>query len=124
MPATGTLRADLAAELRTALAAVTNLAVVDHGRAIDQVIAPTVMVVLDTVEPGVPPRKYRGHTVSVWVIVPGTQPGAADDDLDGLLDQVLDALDDSEVVTWERAERTLFGEAQNHAYRITCTRQA
>lgn len=124
MPATATVRADLAAELTAALAGEPGVVVVDHGRSIDQVITRTVMVVLDTVEQGVPPRRYRAHTLSVWVIVPGTQPGAADTDLDALLDQVLDALDDSAVVTWTTAERSLYGDAQAHAYRIACTRQA
>lgn len=81
---------------------------------------PTLMVLLDQVQPQPAVPLGRAHVFHLWLIVPATKAGPADDDLDARLVTVLDALDLSPVITWTDARRAIYEDAQP-AYDITVT---
>ena len=66
-----------------------------------------VMVALDEVAPGT----YSGSrtiTITVWVAVAKTTPGAADDALEDRLGDVLDVLDEIAWLSWSSAKRAVY----------------
>jgi len=85
----------------------------------------TVMVAVHTTtrEPQLGPAA-RGYEATVYVITEQVDPGAGDDTLEQALEDTLDALDAAQLVTWERAERTVFGRDLWPCYEITATAHA
>lgn len=86
----------------------------------------TVMVTVHTVErePKLGPGA-RAYEATVYVITEATTPGpSSDDTLELALEDTLAALDADQLVTWERAERTVFGTALWPCYEITATAHA
>ena len=80
----------------------TNLLVVDR---------PTVMVRVDNITPDPRARVWRRYDIALVLVVPKTEPGPADDQLDGLLEDVLHELEkDTTPLTWTAAKRAVFQE--------------
>ena len=81
------------------------------------------MVRVDTVAPSPIPNALREYTFGLLLLTPLTRPGAADDELDGLLEDVLFALEGSAVpngIVWSKAERATY-EDKFPAYEVTLT---
>lgn len=82
----------------------------------------TVLLSVEEVRPAVA-QGLREYDVALLLTVPKSMPGAADDELDLLLDDVLELLESNAVpnaVTWSKAERSTFREA-TPAYLVTLT---
>lgn len=112
-------------DARTAIATllrltIPGLTVVEFGRQADQ---PDKRRVTITASGILGPRvacPARSYELLLSAVTPLTDPGPADDDLDELVDQVLEALDAAGVEWGERVERGTWLEA-HHAYLITAT---
>lgn len=79
---------------------------------------PTVYAVTARVEPSELNGAQRRYEVDVVVAVP--KQIDADDDLDAALEEVLEAIDESEVYTWTAAERVVLDEKWP-AFRVATT---
>lgn len=84
--------------------------VMAYSRSVDNIERDTVMVRVDEVRPSSQPQAFRQYGFALLVMVPQTEPGVADLALDDLLEDVLLALDDSELPTWSLATRAVYEE--------------
>lgn len=102
--------------------------VIGYARGIDPPSSQTVMVRVDRVTPAadVSGAVWKVEA-SLVLIEPGTTPGASDDALDGLLQDVLYALDTQDVsrhLTWTEAKRATYAPVDtptNPAYEVAVT---
>lgn len=78
-----------------------------------------VLVYRQTVTAG-PQHGMRLNEVELWILTPklNLEEKGADDDLDAALTNVLDAIDNTEQLTWSTAERAVWDDAL-HGYRIS-----
>lgn len=60
-------------------------------------------------------------TFALWIIAPGADVNRVETDLDTLLDEVTLAIDAISWIAWTSAERSVYGDQQQHAYRIDLT---
>lgn len=86
---------------------------------------PTVMIGSSKVSRGTT-HSLRVKEVTVMVVAPKTTAGAADDQIDQLLDQVLDVVDRITGTVWSEAQRAIYapdpqGDGTNPAYTINLT---
>lgn len=94
--------------------------VVAYARVLDGPSQPTVMVALTGARPG-PAVGLTTWTVQLLLVGAKTVGADADDQVDGLLEDVVAALDhvaDAGIV-WSSATRVTFGDTQP-AYEVTC----
>ncbi len=115
------VRSELAAALQPLLPAA--IKIVDVPRSLDGVEAKRPVVLLYRESRAKAPNALGDYfdTFSLYVIVPGVDVRKVEDVLDNTLDQVIDALDQVKWLNWQTAERSLFGDAQAPAYKITLT---
>jgi hypothetical protein len=99
----------------------TSATVMPYARNVDSIGGPTLMVRVDQVDHDPSVRVWRRYTVALLVIVPQTDIVAdAEDELDGLLEDVLYELEqDTTPLTWTTARRAVFQEQQWPCYEVT-----
>lgn len=95
--------------------------IVDNPRNLDQIEAgkPVVQIIQTKLRRA--PNKQGAYLadLAVWVIEPKTvEP---EDDLDKAMLEVAVALDRLDELTWDEAERSTYGEAEQPAYRFQTT---
>lgn len=95
----------------------TGISVIPYYRDLDAPSKPTVMVRIDEVTPSQFPQALRDYGMALILVASKTVAGPADDELDGLLEDVLTALDGSDQLTWSKATRATFNE-QYPAYQV------
>ena len=105
-----------------ALAMPPGVDVIGYARQIDAPSKPTVMVRIDEVtRPAGLPQGCRAYKFALVLIAALTDPGgSADDELDGLLEDVLHAVDTGTDLTWESASRAVYNDT-NPAYEVSLT---
>lgn len=106
-----TARTEIVSLLNTALAGL-GITVVAYARTLEPA-GPTVMVRIDEVAPSTLPNAQRVYKCACICLVPNLTPGTADDALDGLLEDVLFALEGSAIpngVIFDKATRATFEE--------------
>ena len=92
-----------------------------YARVLDNVAKRTVMVRVDTVKPRRDvAQAHRTYGCAVLVIAPTTDAGPADDELDALLEDVLEAIELSPDLDWSEAKRATLDDIWP-AYEITLT---
>lgn len=113
-------------EVVTLLTAVlpTDVDVIPYARDIDPPVLDTVLVRLDRVIPSPAGEGLRVYEIALVLVGRLTTAGPADDNLDGLLEDVLAALSRTEIpngVTWSEARRATYGEPDgtNPAYELS-----
>lgn len=90
-----------------------------YARSIDPPDVPTVLVRVDEVVPNPLPQVWRGYQFALVLVPTKTDPGPADDELDGLLEDVLFAIDQSDTITWAKATRGTYQDTAYPAYEVT-----
>lgn len=115
------LRSDLAAALQPLLPA--NTKIVDVPRSLDGIEAkkPVVMLYREDVTKAPNAIGDYFNSFALWVVSPLINTIRAEDNLDDLLDEVLRALDQVSWLNWTTAERSVFGDNQAPAYKVTLT---
>lgn len=121
MATTANARRQLAELLRPALGKMFDIFPVAEER--DTYTKPTLLLKRSRVEPFRTPG-HLVNTFELYVIEPQTNTEVSEDSLDDLLDEVLEALDESTDSLWTEAERITLGQPGNPAYRITLTLHA
>lgn len=108
-------RTELAAALKPALGK--QFAIFPAPESLDEITKPTLHLFRTRVEK-LPqaPMGFHLNSFALWVIAPAN---ASEDTLDDLLEDVLEALDSSTDSLWSDAERDIYGDPGNPAYRIT-----
>ena len=114
-------RAQLAAMLKPLLPAAVKI--IDVPRGVDGIESKKPVVILYRESRTKAPNAIGDYfdAFTMWVISPIIDPRRAEDGLDNLLDDVLLALDDLDGLNWKSAERSVFGDQQAPAYKITLT---
>jgi hypothetical protein len=111
-----TARDEVVAALQTVVPS--GIEVIAYSRDIDQPAKPTVMVRVDRVRPVPESREVRRYGFALILITPKTTAGPADDELDGLLEDVLHAVESStDGLVWTQATRANY-EDRFPAYQI------
>lgn len=115
------VRSELAALLKPLLPA--SVKIIDVPRSIDGLEAkrPVVMLFRESREKAPNAMGDYIDTFTMYVVTPGVDVRRSEDALDDILDQVLDALDTITWLNWTSAERSIFGDNQAPAYKITLT---
>jgi hypothetical protein len=115
------VRSELAAALKPLLPSTVKI--IDVPRSLDGLEAKRPVVMLYRESRAKAPNALGDYldTFSLYVVTPGVDVTRAEDALDNTLDQVIDALDQVKWLNWSTAERSLFGDAQAPAYKITLT---
>lgn len=115
------VRSELAAALKPLLPA--SMKIIDVPRSIDGIEAKRPVIVLYRESRAKAPNAMGDYfdTFALYVITPGVDVRRSEDALDDSLDAVVDALDAIKWVNWSIAERSLFGDNQAPAYKITLT---
>lgn len=110
---------ELIVEALTA-AAPETVSVVPYGDTASPQKRSQALVRIDEVAPEpTAPQAMRVYTYGIVLIASKTHPGAADDELDAALEDVLHAIDQAPGHTWERAVRATFEDTKIPAYEIT-----
>lgn len=97
-----------------------GITVMPYSRSVDSISGDTVMVRIDEVTPSPIPNAQRQYTFALLLLVPQTTAGSADDELDAVLEDVLFALESSNIpngVVWTKATRATF-EDKFPAYQV------
>lgn len=113
-------RAELVAALEAALP--DDVKVEGYSRLnLSSLKVPHVLVKLEEVvpEPSAP-QAYRRYSLELILVVQLTETPAADDLLDGLLEDVLYGLEQLETTGFESARRSVFEGTQTPAYAVRC----
>lgn len=115
------VRSELAAALKPLLP--TTIKIIDVPRSIDGMEAKRPVVLLFRESRAKAPNAMGDYfdTFALYVIAPGVDTRRSEDALDNALDQVIDALDQIQWLNWSIAERSIFGDNQAPAYKITLT---
>ena len=115
------VRSELAAALKPLLPATVKI--IDVPRSIDGMEAKRPVIVLFRESRAKAPNAMGDYfdTFSLYVVTPGVDVRRSEDALDDTLDSVIDALDQIKWLNWSTAERSLFGDNQAPAYKITLT---
>lgn len=115
------VRSELAAALKPLLPA--SVKIIDVPRSIDGIEAKRPVVLLFRESRAKAPNAMGDYfdTFVLYVITPGVDTRRSEDALDNTLDQVVDALDQIKWLNWSIAERSVFGDNQAPAYKITLT---
>ena len=115
------VRSELAAALKPLLPATVKI--IDVPRSIDGIEAKRPVIVLFRESRAKAPNAMGDYfdTFSLYVVTPGVDVRRSEDALDDTLDSVIDALDQIKWLNWSTAERSLFGDNQAPAYKITLT---
>ena len=115
------VRSELAAELKPLLPATVKI--IDVPRSIDGIEAKRPVVMLYRESRAKAPNSIGDYfdTFAMYVVTPGIDTRRSEDQLDDTLDEVLAALDQIKWVNWSTAERSVFGDNQAPAYKITLT---
>ena len=115
------VRSELAAALKPLLPA--SVKIIDVPRSIDGMEAKRPVVLLYRESRAKAPNAMGDYfdTFALYVITPGVDVKRSEDALDDTLDQVIDALDQVKWLQWTSAERSVFGDNQAPAYKITLT---
>lgn len=115
------VRSELAAALKPLLPA--TIKIIDVPRSIDGMESkrPVVLLYRETREKAPNAIGDYFDTFALYVVTPGVDVRRSEDALDDTLDQVIDALDQITWLQWTTAERSLFGDNQAPAYKITLT---
>ncbi len=115
------VRSELAAALKPLLPATVKI--IDVPRSIDGMEAKRPVIVLFRESRAKAPNAIGDYfdTFSLYVVTPGVDVRRSEDALDDTLDSVIDALDQIKWLNWSTAERSLFGDNQAPAYKITLT---
>lgn len=115
------VRSELAAALKPLLPATVKI--IDVPRSIDGMEAKRPVIVLFRESRAKAPNAMGDYfdTFALYVVTPGVDVRRSEDALDDTLDSVIDALDQIKWLNWSTAERSLFGESQAPAYKITLT---
>ena len=115
------VRSELAAALKPLLPATVKI--IDVPRSIDGMEAKRPVVMLFRESRAKAPNAMGDYfdTFSLYVVTPGVDVRRSEDALDDTLDSVIDALDQIKWLNWSTAERSLFGDNQAPAYKITLT---
>jgi hypothetical protein len=113
------VRSELADALKPLLPATVKI--IDVPRSIDGIEAKRPVVMLYRESRAKAPNAIGDYfdTFSMYVVTPGVDVRRSEDALDDTLDSVIDALDQIKWLNWSVAERSLFGENQAPAYKIT-----
>ena len=84
-----------------------------YGATLDNLDRPLLMVIQTSAAPGAVPGAWLDCSLRVVLAVPRTEPGAADDELDAWLLDVLGALetDDTQGIRWSSATRSVLDES-------------
>lgn len=108
------LRTEVVAALRTALPAyrITGLTTLDG------VAKPTLLVWQESLTPTETFSPRVLARLAVWILVPQSDPGKADDALDAALEDVLGVVQPMDQIGWESAERGVLDETW-HGYKLT-----
>lgn len=115
------VRSELAAALKPLLPA--SVKIIDVPRSIDGMEAKRPVVLLFRESRSKAPNAMGDYfdTFALYVITPGVDTRRSEDALDDTLDAVIDALDQVKWLQWTTAERSVFGDNQAPAYKITLT---
>jgi len=115
------VRSELAAALKPLLPATVKI--IDVPRSIDGMEAKRPVVLLFRESRAKAPNAMGDYfdTFALYVITPGVDTRRSEDALDDTLDAVIDALDQVKWLNWSIAERSVFGDNQAPAYKITLT---
>ncbi len=115
------VRSELAAALKPLLPA--SVKIIDVPRSIDGMEAKRPVVLLFRESRAKAPNAMGDYfdTFALYVITPGVDTRRSEDALDDTLDAVIDALDQVKWLNWSIAERSVFGDNQAPAYKITLT---
>lgn len=115
------VRSELAAALKPLLPATVKI--IDVPRSIDGMEAKRPVVMLFRESRAKAPNAIGDYfdTFALYVVTPGVDTRRSEDALDDTLDAVIDALDGVKWVQWTTAERSVFGDNQAPAYKITLT---
>lgn len=115
------VRSELAAALKPLLPATVKI--IDVPRSIDGMEAKRPVIVLFRESRSKAPNAIGDYfdTFALYVVTPGVDVRRSEDALDDTLDAVIDALDGVKWVQWTTAERSVFGDNQAPAYKITLT---
>lgn len=115
------VRSELAAALKPLLPA--SIKIIDVPRSIDGIEAKRPVIMLYRESRAKAPNSMGDYfdTFALYVITPGVDTRRSEDALDNTLDQVVDALDQIKWLNWSIAERSVFGDNQAPAYKITLT---
>lgn len=115
------VRSELAAALKPLLPA--SVKIIDVPRSIDGMEAKRPVVLLYRESRAKAPNAMGDYfdTFALYVVTPGIDVRRSEDALDDTLDSVVDALDQITWLNWSVAERSLFGDNQAPAYKITLT---
>lgn len=105
---------------------LTNIKVMPYARQIDPPDTDVVMVRVDEVRPSAAAGGWLDYDIALVCVGANADPtGPGDDALDGLLADVLDALDSCTQLVWSKATRATYGptpETQtNPAYEVSTT---
>lgn len=116
-----TVRDDLAAALKNVLPSA--IKIIDVPRGIDGIEARRPVVLLYRERMTKAPNAIGSYfnEMAVWVISPNVDPRRGETQLDETLDEVIVALDSITWLNWSLAERSVFGDNQAPAYKITVT---
>lgn len=115
------VRSELAAALKPLLPA--SVKIIDVPRSIDGLEAKRPVVLLYRESRAKAPNAMGDYfdTFALYVVTPGVDVRRSEDALDDTLDAVIDALDQVKWLQWTSAERSIFGDNQAPAYKITLT---
>lgn len=115
------VRSELAAALKPLLPATVKI--IDVPRSIDGMESKRPVVLLYRESRAKAPNSMGDYfdTFAMYVVTPGVDVRRSEDALDDTLDSVIDALDQINWLNWSVAERSLFGDNQAPAYKITIT---
>ena len=115
------VRSELAAALKPLLPATVKI--IDVPRSIDGMESKRPVVLLYRESRSKAPNAMGDYfdTFALYVVTPGVDVSRSEDALDNTLDQVIDALDQITWLQWTSADRSLFGDNQAPAYKITLT---
>jgi hypothetical protein len=115
------VRSELADALKPLLP--TSVKIIDVPRSIDGMEAKRPVVLLYRESRAKAPNAMGDYfdTFAMYVITPGIDTRRSEDALDDTLDAVVSALDAIKWVQWASAERSVFGDNQAPAYKITLT---
>lgn len=114
-----TVRTDVAAAIAAALP---DVDVIAWPRSADVPNARRVVLGTASVEPAGTACPWRTVKLDAWCVTPYTDPGPADDDLEALLADVLDALD-AAGIAWTTADRGVWLDSYP-AFRVTIERES